>query len=176
MTVLLTLQDFIEYRGMTANINFDKELKQHVLDAQEFELRIFMGESFYLALEDDFNQAPSLPTYTDLFDSVKYTYNNEEYENPGIKRLLVQYAYSRYVAESGSTSTAYGLMQKNHNHSTPTDAKVTGRISAKARSGATSYEDRIKLYLDRNSGDYPLWKCAKKKRTVGGGFKISAIG
>ena len=173
MTVLLTLQDFVDYRGMTSNINFDKELKQHVLDAQEFDLRMFMGESFFLALVDDY---PGLTTYTDLFNGVVYQCNGDDYENPGIKRLLVQYAYSRYIAEGGSTSTAFGMVQKTHQHSTPTDPKLIGRSSAKARSGATSYEDRIKLYLNRNSEDYPLWKCTNKKRTVGGGFKISAIG
>ena len=176
MTVLITLQDFVDFRGMTSNINFDKELKQHVIDAQDFELRMFMGESFYLALETDFNQVPSLPIYSDLFNGVKYVYNSDNYEQPGIKRLLVQYAYSRYVAAGGSTSTAFGMVQKNHQHSTPTDSKLIGQISAKARSGATNYEDRIKTYLNRKSDDYPLWKCTNKKRTVAGGYKITAIG
>ncbi len=175
MTVLLTLQDFIDYRGMTSSINFEKELKQHVLDAQEFDLRIFMGDPFFLSLRDDFENN-SLGVYGDLFNGVIYQCNGNDYENPGIKQLLVQYAYSRYRAEGGATSTAYGYTKKNHNHSTPTDEKNNGRASAKASSGSVSYEDRIKLYLNRNSSAYPLWKGTEKKRRVGGGFKISAIG
>ena len=176
MTSLLTLQDFVDYRGMSANINFEKDLKKHVLDAQEFELRIFMGDPFFLALVDDFNASPSLDTYSDLFITHRYTYDSKEYESPGIKRLLVQYAHARYIAADGSTSTPYGYRNKRHDKSDKPDAKVVGRKSAKARSGATSYEDRIRLYLDRNSDMYPLWKCTYKKRTAGGGFKISAIG
>jgi hypothetical protein len=135
-----------------------------------------MGDSFFLALVDDFTDSPSLGDFSDLFNGNRYTHNGDEYENPGVKRLLVQYAYARYVAANGSTSTAFGMVQKTHNYSTASESKTIGAIAAKARSGATAYEDRIKMYLDRNSADYPLWKCTHKKRTVGGGFKISAIG
>jgi hypothetical protein len=176
MTSLLTLQDFVDYRGMSSNINFDKDLKQHVIDAQESELRVFMGESFFLALVDDFNASPSLATYTDLFDGARYTHNGKDYEYPGVKRLLVQYAHARYVAEDGTTSTPFGYRNKQHDKSDKPDPKVKGRKSAKSRSLATLFEDRMKLYLDRNSTIYPLWKCTNKKRTVAGGFKISAIG
>lgn len=176
MVTLLTLQDFVDLRGMSANIKFEKDLKQHVLDAQEFELRVFMGESFFLSLLDDFAAVPSLPTYSDLFNGVKYTYDGNEYENPGIKKLLVQYSQARYIAEGGVTSTPYGLRNKSHDKSEAPDPKIIGRKSAQAKSGATLYEDRIKLFLNRNKTSYPLWKCAYKKRTVGGGIKISGIG
>ena len=175
MTSLLTLQDFVDNRGMSASINFDKNLKQFVLDAQEFELRIFMGESFFLSLMEDFEGDPSLDLYEDLFNGIRYTYQGNEYECPGIKRLLVQYAHARYIAEDGATSTAFGYRNKSHEQSEAVDPKILGAKSAKARSAATVLEDRIKLYLDRHSDQYPLWKCTNKKRTVGG-FKISAIG
>jgi hypothetical protein len=176
MTSLLTLQDFVDYRGMSANINFNKDLKQHVLDAQEFELRIFMGDPFFLALVADFESGYPLNTYSDLFETHKYTYNSNEYESPGVKRLLVQYAHARYIAADGSTSTPYGYRDKRHDKSDKSDPKVIGRKSAKERSGATSYEGRIEKYLDRNKSIYPLWKCSHKKPTVGGGFKLTAIG
>ena len=176
MTALLTLQNMVDLRAYSLSINFNKEVKQKVLDSQEFDLRPFMGESFFLALVAAFNAGPLVTPWVELFDEFEYTYDGNQYENPGIKRLLAQYTDSRYIAEGGATSTAYGNVIKTHGHSTPIDSKLSGRKSAKSRSGATALEDRIILYLTRNKSTYPLWRCNSNQKRTTAGFVINAIG
>ena len=50
MTKLITLADIQTLKPISANVNEVKQLNTYILEAQEFDLRPFLGDEFYLAL------------------------------------------------------------------------------------------------------------------------------
>ena len=67
MIKLITLADIRTYKQISSNLNAIK-IDSEINEAQEFDLRPFMGDEFYLALLDDFSASPSLQIYDDLFN------------------------------------------------------------------------------------------------------------
>ncbi len=174
MTRLITLADIQAYKPISANVNEVKQLNTYIQEAQEFDLRPFLGDEFYLALVADFEASPSLATYGDLFNGVDYVYNSDTYRNDGIKVMLVYYAYARYLNNAQNIITPNGIVSKQNNSSTPTSDKSVARLVNQAFSGGKIYENRVLDYLIRNNSDYPLYKCVKStKRT--GGLRISSV-
>lgn len=173
MTKLITVADIKVYKSLTTNTSGMK-IDSEINEAQEFDLRPILGDEFYLALLDDFNASPSLATYSDLFNGVTYTYGAYQYQHDGLKAVLCYYAYARYLNNSNTNSTAFGMVQKRNDDSDPISEKTLARLVGQAVSGAKAYEQRILDYLSRNSSTYPLWKCRVDNNKTGG-MRISAV-
>ena len=173
-TYLITLSDIQALKPISSNVNEIKALKPFILEAQEFDLRPFLGDAFYLALIDDFNASPSLSTYSDLFNGVTYVYNSDTYQHDGLKAMLVYYTYARYLNNSQSIVTPNGVVSKLNNNSERISEKELARLVNQATSGAKVYENRVYDYLLRNNTTYTLWECyTKTKRT--GGLRLTSI-
>lgn len=168
MSQLIKLSDIQEFKGISSNINSVKDLIPHILEAQEFDLRPFMGESFYLDLLDDFDNSPSLNDYSVLFNGKRYTYNGEKYEFQGLKAVLIYHAYARYLSDGGSTSTPTGRVNKSNQYSEKVSDKTYTRLIQQARSGAMAHQERVLSYLNRNQSQYPLFKCSGGKKYKNG--------
>jgi hypothetical protein len=171
-TKLITLSDIRDFKGITLNVAQEKELNPLILEAQDFDLRAFLGDSFYIALVEDFEASPSLATYSELWNGKKYTYNGLDYKFEGLRAVLVYHAYARFVSMNGITSTPTGFVTKTTQYSEKADVS---RLITQARSGATVHEERTRLFLDRNSSDFPLWQYAGKTTNFKGGFKMRQI-
>lgn len=174
-TYLITLSDIQTLKPISANVNETKALKPFILEAQEFDLRPFLGDAFYLALIDDFNASPSLSTYSDLFNGVTYTYGSDTYQHDGLKAMLIYYAYARYLNNSQSTVTPNGVVSKLNDNSEKISDRALSRLVNQATSGAKVYENRVYDYLTRKSSTYPLWECYKSNKRTGG-FRLGSIG
>lgn len=157
-TALITLEDIRAVKSIALNVQQAKELTPYVLEAQNFDLAKFLGESFYIALIDDYNASPSLSTYATLFNGGNYTYNSDTYYNYGVKQLIIYYAYVRYVANSNVLATPTGFKHKTNPHSEHISDKTLARLVDNARNSALFVEDSVKNFLDRNEVSYPLWK------------------
>lgn len=173
-TQLITASDLVARLGLTANLNEEKAFNQYVLDAQEFDIRPFLGEELYLDLLDDFAASPSLSTYDALFNGGRYTDGTRTRENPGVIEVLCRFAFARYVENSGTHSTKHGLVVKKTEWSEPVSEKTLQRKMQAARSAAVALQERVKKYLDVNATDYPLYRGASKRRR--GSMRITAVG
>jgi len=167
-TQLITLDDIKQIKGISSNLNQVKDLDPHIIEAQEFDLRVFMGEDFYLALIDDFTASPSLAVYSDLWNGVKYEYNNKTYQHFGLKTVLAYYAYARYLGRANVKETPYGLMHKKSDHSERVSERTITRYVDQAQSAATSHEKRVHCFLAAFSADYPLYECGGGHKFKGG--------
>jgi hypothetical protein len=174
-TLLIGLSDIEDFKGISSNVNSFKDLQPSILEAQEFDLKKIMGESFYLDLMDDFEAVPSLTKYGDLFNGVQYTYNGNKYEHAGIRAVLAYHSYARYVPDAQTQSTASGFVKKTNQYSEHVSDKSITRKAQQARSGAQAHWDDVRRYLERKSTDYPLFKCGKSGRYKSG-IKIKRIG
>lgn len=173
MTALITLADIRTFKAISSSLNslkFDSEVKE----AQEFDLRPFLGDEFYLDLINDFAASPSLSTYSDLFNGCTYVYSGNTYQHDGIKAMLCYYAYSRYLNNSNTNATAFGTVMKLNDDSEPISEKTLSRLVGQSISGAKVFENRVRDYLTRKSSDYPLWKCSHDNKKTGG-LRISAV-
>lgn len=175
MSLLITKEDIAEFKSLSENIDATLKVNPFILEAQEFELRVFLGDEFYIDLLEDFNASPSLVKYKDLFNGSVYICGTTKYENPGIKPMLVYYAYARIVQKGSTNSTAFGFVEKVNEDSKPISERTIVRLVEQAMSGAKAYENRVRLFLSRNSADFPLWECGGDNLNVGSS-RISAVG
>jgi len=174
---LITITDIQEYKPISSNSNSSKKINPFIQEAQEFELRPFLSDQFYNELLTQFQSSPQFPNsaYDDLFNGSTWTSGNRTYTNPGLKVVLVYYAYARYLNKSNTNSTAFGMVGKSNPDSTPLTEKTLSRLVGEALSGAKAYENRVKFFLDCNSSDYPLYDCGEVNHKTGG-LRLSAAG
>ncbi len=174
---LITITDIQKFKPISKNTDTQKKLDPFIQEAQEFELIPFLGDEFYLELLAEFFASPSLAdqTYKDLFLGSTWEKNNRKYINPGVISMLCLYSYSRYLNRANTNSTAFGMVGKTNPDSEPLTEKTLGRLVGQATSLAKGYENRVKLFLDCNSADYPLYDCGiTNDKTTG--FRITAAG
>lgn len=177
MIKLITVEQISPFKSITHNLNSVKVLDPHIVAAQDLDLRAFLGTELYLDLLDDFEQSPSLSVYSDLYNGSTYQYQNRTYDQPGIVAILAHFTYARYVQTSNIQSTKSGLVQKtNSEDSQPLTEKAISNIVQQAKSTAIVYQERVKLFLDRNSTDYPLWHVGEDFKRRRGSIRINAVG
>lgn len=174
MTQIITHQDIREIKGISLNVNAEKELIPHILEAQEFDLRPLLGEPFYNAIIEDVENNNGV-NYDDLLNGTTYQIDGKNYKHSGIKTVLVYHSYARYIGGSQVQSTATGFVKKQIQYSEPATDKTISRMIQQNRSGAQAHWDRVVKFLDENKKDYPLWKCASRRRYKSG-LKIKRIG
>lgn len=176
MNPLITLQDIRDIKSISLNLNSDKELTPHILEAQDFDLRPLLGDNFFLDFLEDFEASPSLSEYSDLWNGCTYTFQGEKFRHEGLKTILAYHSYARYTSEAGIQSTATGFVQKTNQYSDPVNDKAISRKIAQARSAAQICEGRTIDYICRNKTLYPLYKGNKQPQKYSSGMKIRSIG
>lgn len=157
-TLLISRDDIIEYRSISANINASKKLDPYVLEAQEVDLKNLLGNSLYNALVNDFDGVPSLSTYADLFNGSSWECGGKTYYHRGVKVVLIYFAYARYLINSPLESTGFGTVVKKDQYSEVQDQKALQRNFDETIKLALAFWDDVKCYLDQSSID--LWNCA----------------
>jgi hypothetical protein len=175
MQPLITVQQIADFKQMTTNINEAKLITPYVLEAQELDLRSMLGDEFYIALYDDYFSSPSLETYSDLYNGSTYTYQGKTYKHEGIVAVLVNFSYGRYLQNAGVHSTAFGFKRKLNDASESVSESTMARMISQAKSQAVIYQERVKLFLDRNASDYPLWNSCDASNRRKGSVRITSI-
>jgi len=173
---LITLSQIQQYKSITDNLNTVKSLDPYIQEAEQFDLRAFLGEELFLALVEDYEASPSLATaiYADLYNGKTYTYSGRTYKHEGLVPVLAYYTFARFAAMSGTHSTKHGFVTKQTDFSEPASEKTIARMIGQAKSSAMVYQDRVRLFLSHNSESYPLWH-GSGKRTKGQ-LKIIPVG
>ncbi len=172
---LIQAAQIAPYNAISANINL-AFLNPYIMEAQEFDLRPFLGEQMYLDLLSDFVASPSLQVYGNVYDPLQYiapgsTYN---YQHDGLVPVLAYFAYARYVENAGIESNKFGLVAKKTDLSDPISSGERARRVASARSKAVIYQERLKLYLDLFRATYPLWRSGISRKKTS--FRITPVG
>jgi len=175
---LITILDIQEFKPISKNTDTQKKLDPFIQEAQEFDLRPFMGDEFYLKLIAEFKTLP-IPfpdtNYSDLFNGSIWTKNGRTYENPGIKAVIVYYSYARYINKANTNSTAFGMVGKNNPDSTPITDKTINRLVAQAMNGAKAYLNRVEYFIQCNKDLFPEYDCGIDLQKSGS-IRISGAG
>lgn len=166
---LITKSDIALHREISRGVKDDK-INPFIEDAEFQDLRPLLGDKFYSDLVDNSGET----NYANLLNEFEYTYDGVTYKNPGLKKVLSIYAYSRYILFGSFTDTAFGFVQKSNQDSTPVGDSQKRNIYTQERNTAFNYWREVEKYLSRKKEDYPLWNsgsCAPKR----GRLRISKI-
>lgn len=163
MSLLISFSDIKVLKPISNNVDIVRKVDLAIADAQEFDVRPLIGESFYLAIVANPND------YSDLLNGVNYLISNDNYESPGLKKCIALFAYARIKNDANEHDTAFGTVNKTNPYSTGASESTKVRQLKEIREQAQYYWKRIEMYLNEKSEDYPLWKnstcCNTRKKS-----------
>ena len=148
---------------LSINIDVAKKVNPAIRDAQEFDLRPFLGDELYQDLQNNSGD------YDSLMIETEYTHGGRTYVSPGIIATLSLFAYARIKSDANEHDTAFGTVNKLNPYSTGVSEATISRQVREIREQANIYLERVQAYLDRNENLFPLWKkspCRKPKKTA----------
>ena len=114
-TSFITTTEFKTFRDIGKKIDIDKASEAIKL-AQGVDLYDVLGNFLFNVL-DNLESA----SYADLMTGSTFTYNDTTYQHDGLKSLLADYAYARYVASINVNFTPFGAVKKISQDSEPVD-------------------------------------------------------
>ncbi len=139
-------------REISRGVRNDK-INPYIEDAEFLDIRPLLGDKLFYDISKD----PQSPKYVELLNGGMYQHVNESYKNPGLKKVLSIYAYSRYILFGSFTDTAFGFVEKSNQDSKPVGDGQKRNLYTKNRNIAYNYWLEVAKFLNRNKSDYPLW-------------------
>lgn len=176
-TPLITVADVKEFKGISSNINAEKDFLPLVTEAQIFDVAPILGDSFFLDIITGLGNSPVDEKWTELFEGKTYVYNTKTYQFFGLKAVIIYHAFARFLSNDGVQSTPSGFVTKQSQYSDPIDAKRLSMKIQQARSGAQAHEQRMVDFLRRNKETYPEFNhCETDNAIRKAGVKFRKIG
>jgi hypothetical protein len=116
-------------------------------EAKIFDLNGLLCDEMYL----DINENWSVFLYENLINGGEFIgCNDKKSFHLGIKKVLIYYAYSRYILLNGFNDTANGMVQKTNEFSIPTPLKELQAFADKYRNMGFSAWRGVERYLCKN--------------------------
>lgn len=163
--MLISKTDFATYNRKISQSDFIN-VDQFITDAEFVDIKELLGMDMYF----DLQRNTLTPANQSLLNGGTYTYNGVSYTNVGLKAVIVHYAYARFILHADNISTPFGLVNKNSPDSTAVPYQQKKAIYTMNRQIAYDYWDNVRIFIERNITDYPLYKYLKTRK-----FKISKI-
>lgn len=146
-----------------------ERINPYIQEAQFNDLRPVLNDVFYLDFLKKVNDplAEEYTAYQELLNGKEYQ-NSEgnTVEYPGLKPIIVYYAYARFITKNPLHATRFGMTQKTNDQSTPVDTGLIKINVNESRSLALSYQKALIDFLDQSIDTYPLWKEGRDTKTV----------
>lgn len=131
---LLTVDEFVTFRDIGKKIDSSK-IEECIINAQNSDLQNLLGGFYYDVLK---NKNELL--YSDLMNGCEFDYCNETFIHSGIKALLSDYVYARYIYMINVNLTPFGATTKHSQDSEP-----ISRNHIKDLYGQAQYDGGIKF-------------------------------
>ena len=167
-TKLINRVQIRQYKQIS-NSGYDEKLDQIILETQFNDLRPLLGERLYNDILE--KVAANDTQYDDLLNGSTYTYQNITYSNYGLRVVLANYIYARWIMQGDVIDNPFGLTQKlNSPQSQPIDYQTKKRLDTLNKNTAYNYWLNVRNFIMRT--DLPLYEiCYERKNT----FKMSKI-
>jgi hypothetical protein len=169
MENLITNIEFADYRSVSKKINEGKT-NEAISLAQSTDLNNILGD-FYFDVYKNRNEE----SYADLMSGSQFTYQGEEFFHFGIKKLLADYAYARYVHEINSNLTPFGFQEKMTNDSKSVDRNTINDKSKQAQIDAGVKFRIIEKFIMSKPDLFSRFAKNKKSSTGFNGIRISKL-
>ncbi len=164
MTSLVTLSDLAAYKYIQDSIKNSATWSLSVSEAQQLDVKIWLGDSLLNELISQFSTSPESLTALNntLLNGGTYVYQSNTYLFQGLKAVIIYYAWGRFISRAPFNFTQAGITIKDSDLSTPATTKDVQRLSTEAMLTASSLRDEVVLYLKRNATSYPLYNSANR--------------
>ena len=167
-TKLISRAQIQQYKQLSSS-GYDAKLDQITLDAQFIDLRPLLGERLY---NDILIKVEAGSTeYDDLLNGSTYDYQGITYSNYGLRVVLANYIYARWIMEGDVTDNPFGATRKlNQGLSEPISFQTKKQLDTLNKNSAYNYWLNVRAFIART--ELPLYNiCHTQKNT----FKISKI-
>lgn len=153
--MLINVNDIRLQRELSTSVKANK-INQYIEDAQISDLRELLGDRLYTDIVTNPTKTND-GSYPALLDGGNYTYSGDTYPNPGLKAVLIDFAYARYRLSGNNTDTPFGEVVKRTQDGINTDKDDNQRAYSMIRKVAFSKWAMVRDYLDRKSSEYTYW-------------------
>lgn len=141
MANLITAAEFVALKKIS--VKYDSvEVDKAIEAAEETDLYNILGD-FYFDVKENADEAE----YSELMAGSSFEYCGEKFIHKGIKALLADYAYSRYIFTINFRLTPFGAQTKLHNDSKEVDRQTIKDLSKQAQIDAGAKFEVIKKYI-----------------------------
>ena len=141
MTYIITPVEFASFRDISGKLDEGK-INEAIGLAQQSDLVQILGDFYFDVVK---NQA--LAAWLPLMNGSTFTYCDDEFEHAGIKKLLSDYTYSRFVYMVNVNATPFGFQKKFTQDSEGIDRNTIKDLSKQAQVDAGIKFKFIEYYI-----------------------------
>ena len=141
MEQIITATEFAAFRDISKKVDEDKA-NEAILLAQQSDLLDILGGFYFDVLKNK-----DVTEWSELMNGSEFTYNDEDYEHAGIKALLADYTYARFVYMININATPFGFQTKFTQDSEGIDRNTIKDLSKQAQVDAGIKFKIIRLYI-----------------------------
>jgi len=141
MINLITVEEFAEYRNISKKLDEDK-INEAISLAQQSDLIKILGDFYF-----DVVKNAEVTAWLPLMNGSDFEYCGEDFQHAGIKKLLADYTYSRFVYMVNINATPFGFQTKFTEDSNGIDRLVIKDLSKQAQIDAGFKFKYIQKYL-----------------------------
>lgn len=152
MSNIITPQEFASFRNVSKKLDEGK-INECIELGQSIDLYDVLND-FYFDLFENLDSED----YQDLLSGSTFTINNQKYKHAGIKSLLADYAYSRYLYLINTNHTPFGYQQKYTDDSQPVDRNFIKDLVKQNQIDTSIKFKMIDKYLVTNKAKFPRYK------------------
>lgn len=139
--LLITKQDIENYRNCKLSVR-DEIVNPFIKNAQNEDLRKLLGnELFFDVLKNENNK------YNDLLGGCEFTVNENSYKHEGLKAVLSDFTYARFIIHGSLHVTDFGFVEKSNQDSKPVSTNHRRDIKKMAEQSAHSKFELVKMYM-----------------------------
>lgn len=169
---LLTIEDILEFRKFTYADNAIDDIDKLIVEAQENELKNFLGQPLYY----DLLRNSTLQKYKDLWQGKEYTdITNFLIEFRGLRAVCAYYSLAKIYQSKLIIDTETGFVVKTNPYGTPASNKSIQDVIADLMNVAGTYQNDVIRYLINFNTDFPMWFPINAPEN-NGGFSIRGAG
>ncbi len=168
---LITLTEAREVRRISENYDTN-EFDAFVDEVQDFYLLPLLGVKLYTDLVAN----PTNANNVKLLDGENYTYGSRTYNFKGVKKYLSYLFFYKYSLEGQVKYTDSGRQNFEVDFATKSQRGIDAQVINNFIDKAQSVGEETRLYLERNSTDFPLYESGEASDLPNKDFKFEVVG
>lgn len=158
--MIISITDIRKTRDVSSSVK-EARVNQYINDAELTDIRPLIGERLYYDLVTR-PTATDKGSYPALLNGSTYTYGDYSYVHPGLKEVLVDFAYARYRHMGSDVDTPFSTVVKQSDDSQRTGFERNREMYSAIRKVAFAKWGLVRDFLNRMSGEavgtrYDYW-------------------
>lgn len=185
--LIISKPDFEGRIDLSVNLNEAKRLNQHIRHAEDFDLRGLMGDKFYYYFISQFQTVANVVTLKDtapqaikdFYNGSDYVVDDVEWNNPGVKPVLVYFSGARLIKGIDAHITPNGYRDKVNEFSEQVGSGRKAFQANEYENQALSYWSMIETFMANDKSLFPQYfgdNCGCDSKRTGARPRTIAVG